>query len=274
MSSTMPVYYLPSTQVHTSVNPELHAVYAATQRATLRHNLWCDNKHLQGRNSGTLHPNHIAFLTELAQDSASPNSHCEQFVDSTFNDVLDAVCFRCYILTPLTNFLYQLVALDRLDGGFSFLVRVPGVPPTKTDWKVDCYSPPREMLDPTVQHHIRTLIEYFMKNIAPCHIQEIHARSLFSPDVTITAISDGVETSHQLFPSPIIPGTSHYQYIYHNLGTLFNHANDESSRTAMTPIPRKACQVNSLIIINCTHSSFVLLLSENHNLPWFLARAS
>jgi hypothetical protein len=91
------VHYLPSTQVHTATDPEPEAIYMAAQRAVLRYGRWCDNLHL-GKTAKRLHPNHAAFVKELKQEieelevTKNPRpASTAQFIESSFNDVLDAV---------------------------------------------------------------------------------------------------------------------------------------------------------------------------------------
>jgi hypothetical protein len=93
------VLYLPSTQVYVAANPGHEMLSAHNQRNTLQHNFWRDNKHLQGRAARKLHPNHLTFLKELADEIAevengdrpTVNSPCFAFLDGSLRDVLDAV---------------------------------------------------------------------------------------------------------------------------------------------------------------------------------------
>jgi len=56
---------------------------------------------------------------------------------------------------------WQTTSLDQLDGGFSFIIRVPGRVPLKqiaADMKVNCYIPPHELTDSGMQQHVRFMI--------------------------------------------------------------------------------------------------------------------
>jgi hypothetical protein len=102
---------------------------------------------------------------------------------------------------------FKVTALDRLDGGFTFVIRVPGVP-VKKALIVDCYLPPREM--DVVQEDIRVMIQYFSKNIALRHLKKLDKRYASSNiQMPSAGTSDG---DGRQFPSPVIPGSCHYQY--------------------------------------------------------------
>jgi len=65
---------------------------------------------MHGRNAHKLHPNHIAFLKELAIEADAiakgrlTGHTCHSFVEDTFHDVLDAVCNQlCIRVRTPTN---------------------------------------------------------------------------------------------------------------------------------------------------------------------------
>jgi hypothetical protein len=109
-----------------------------------------------------------------------------------------------------------MTSLDRLDGGFSFIIRVPGRVPLKriaADLKVDCYIPPRELTDSVMQRHVRLMIRYFIDNIALRHLQELDERFQFSNiDLGLSRVDDLAGKEVAQFPSPTEPGSSWYQY--------------------------------------------------------------
>ena len=106
-------YYLPSTELEgitdiadVYVRSQGHSM--AAQRAIARHNRWSDGRHMAGRRSGGLHPNHIAFIKEYTNEieenglENAASGVCLLFVEETFQDVLDAVrsiFSRQYLLT-------------------------------------------------------------------------------------------------------------------------------------------------------------------------------
>jgi hypothetical protein len=204
------MHYLPS-NVSTQSAPS-----AASRRASVRCDFWRDKGHLRGCNDNTPHPNHIAFLKELTNgfsdvkiDTTSPGL---LFLESAYKDVLDAVSLHHNFCE--TRFeLDQIVALDRVDAGFTFLVRVPGFParsPTTVNW----YCPPRELVNNDVQHHIRTLIESFVTNIVPIHVAALRERYVFAGVVAPAIL---VTPSLQTFPAPITPGTCYYEFTFDSL---------------------------------------------------------
>jgi hypothetical protein len=107
--------------------------------------------------------------------------------------------------------LHQLVALDRIDGGFTFLVRIPGFIPVEEASKIKCYSPPRELLQPTTQKHVRTMIEYFAKHVVPHHLQAVEQRRRFS-GIVMPMLPAIASPELRYFPLPTAPGTCMYQY--------------------------------------------------------------
>ena len=83
-------------------NPESTVHSMAAQRAILRYDSWCDGQHLLGQNQGSLHPKHIAFLHEYANENhtvtlrkvnAKMKAPCLDLIEHTFRDVLDSVYF-------------------------------------------------------------------------------------------------------------------------------------------------------------------------------------
>jgi hypothetical protein len=104
--------------------------------------------------------------------------------------------------------------LDRLDGGFSFFVRVPGLSKDGEDpMKVDCYAPPRELKDPVVQENVGSMVRFFIKHIAVRHCQELEERFVFS-GIKKPFFSSQVDVDKPQLPISVIPGSCHYQLLY------------------------------------------------------------
>ncbi|KAI0043337.1 hypothetical protein FA95DRAFT_1609455 [Auriscalpium vulgare] len=123
--------------------PRLYSGSAA--RALIRTGAHADNRHLSLKADG-LHTDYLALHEDTkGVDAGRPGSQRE-VVEATLGDVLDAV-----------------TTLDRIDGGFSLLLHVPGFTaqrPSASPQDIDilAYLPPRE-----VAHHAEDLQEHIMK---------------------------------------------------------------------------------------------------------------
>jgi hypothetical protein len=108
----------------------------------------------------------------------------------------------------------ELVCLDRLDGGFSFLVRIPGfLSMDSKGMKADCYIPPREMADPAIRPYLQKILQYFTRYIGTYHIQKLKKRYSVS-NVTKPLLADFVRPKAPRFPNPIELGSCHYRFVF------------------------------------------------------------
>ncbi|KAI0040616.1 hypothetical protein FA95DRAFT_1611650 [Auriscalpium vulgare] len=147
--------------------PRLYSGSAA--RALVRTGAHADNRHLSLKANG-LHVDYLALYEETkGVDTFRPGSQRE-VVEDTLGDVLDAV-----------------TTLDRIDGGFSLLLHVPGFTaqlPSVSPQDVDilAYLPPREVAHhgEDMQEHIIKITDIFRSQIAYPHLlraQEYRTRS-------------------------------------------------------------------------------------------------
>ncbi|KAI0059011.1 hypothetical protein BV25DRAFT_1840662 [Artomyces pyxidatus] len=188
-------------------------------RAILRSGIHADNRHQSPVAGGSLHQAFMDLHQEAEEMGGTTNTHAIM-VSQTLADVLDG---RMKIYDRKS----KITMLDRIDGGFSMFLHVPGfVPGTHLDGQdgltVDGYFPPGEVRshrglyeDPILQ-----ITRLFHDNIAVNHLQtnaryctESGVQGALFPEVhsTFNALEPQPAISAMPILIPIHPRSSHYR---------------------------------------------------------------
>ncbi|KDQ59629.1 hypothetical protein JAAARDRAFT_192129 [Jaapia argillacea MUCL 33604] len=181
---------------------------SAALRAIARHKMHRDGLHSKLHCQGGLH--HDCAL--LQQESKVGIGGQVDYAAAMFTDILDAI-----------------TALDREDGGFSVLIRVPGKlapenkPPSSQEISIETYLPPHEVETHSTDYKgaISMIISIFGENIAIPHLTRLKKRCERS-GVMPTYIpgkgsggSKGVAVGDQgtyTLPSPVSVGSAHFRF--------------------------------------------------------------
>ena len=122
--------------------------------------------------------------------------------------------------------------MDRIDGGLSILLRVPGVLPhdgviTASNIRVDAYLPPREveLHRKELERAIGRLAQIFGQEIACCHLKHFEERcraSAIEPPHRTLPVSETAEVSAhlRLIPEPVDHGGAYFQFKCYAPGVL------------------------------------------------------
>jgi hypothetical protein len=158
----------------------------AAARALLRHDVYADGSHSSSKQPGGLHPSFIALHGIGGGNAADKQSEVIELLGGTLEDTLNAVRRLSIILfvSCLTDrpLFFQITTLDRVDGGVTLLIRMPGYRVTPDlsldDITLDVYFSPKELHEggQKLRSVLAGLMHAFGKDIAIPHLQQFATR--------------------------------------------------------------------------------------------------
>jgi hypothetical protein len=224
MANTSDGFYSPS-KVSTALlaagmkgrtSPSILPEEAAAAHAKFRFNMRLDGRHSLTYNKDGMHPNYLEVLLDKDR---------QQFILDSENDAFDAVS-RFIVFIPNGQPLMcecQLTALDRIDGGFTVMMRCVGKVPPKTGptWTLDdlellVYLPLREVDEYRydLQWPIGQIAQLFGREIALPHLHHLLSCCRVSKVEPMRVIwpfdleqSETKERDIELLPNPLVTTT-------------------------------------------------------------------
>jgi hypothetical protein len=164
----------------------------------------------------------------------------------------------------------KATALDRIDGGITMCLRLPGTWPTARirgsvtlkDIVLDVYLPPREIEEYSsrLEQPVAAIAHIFAEEIAAPHLRQLRIRSKLSGVTVLPALHPVVQPSNaadstrrsQLIPPSIQQGSAYFRFRTHAHGALkksraihdFMVADDTASASAFKHVEKPAVEVH------------------------------
>lgn len=194
----------PDTPTYTVRNIPERDLANTAARAILWSGVRNDGQHCTLLASGGLHAEHSMVGQADGQGTIDSLEERDALMERRLGDILDSVTF-----------------LDRKDGGFTLLLRVPGKVPTAADAPasqvtLDAYLPPREVAEHAhdLEQPLRQIAHTFFHTIAIPHLQRLASRfdlsglpAVRGGDVAASQLNNA---SNAMFKATA-PSSSHYR---------------------------------------------------------------
>ena len=209
--STVTNFYSPKTvtlalqDITVKMFPEPSPQESAAARVQARHGIHADQQHLLSAPKGGMHANYLA----VEKDKRKYN-----LVKETEDDLWDAVC-PVFLFSKLTELVAKVTALDQIDGGFSFVIRCPGLVPEEVqtserplqilDIQLLTYLPPRDVEENrgTLEVPIAQICQLFVTEIALPHLHRLQERCKKSKvNIRYMVQNQDIPRVGQLLPNP------------------------------------------------------------------------
>ena len=147
--------------------------------------------------------------------------------------------------------------MDRLDGGFSFLIRCPGVLPvvdnavdfTIQDIITHVYVPPSELANyKEHRKHLTQLMQQFTETVAYHHIHNLQQRATKS-NVTLPTrrSTEGGKGTLNIFPTPVEPGKALFLFASEAIGSQTPKTEESYLDSSGPDFWAEACNLDAVI---------------------------
>jgi len=162
-----------------TLGPDPSSADEAAACAVLRHNIYIDGQHTDIHEVNGMHCNYLELWKNMNHQDHN------KFINDSERDLWDAVT---HLLSAqnyfANNWIHQATALDRIDGGFTLVLRVQGKLPLKTDMAsfgpknlvTHCYLPRREVEEnrKQLEQPLASIIQMFAYDIGLPYLSQLH----------------------------------------------------------------------------------------------------